>query len=292
MTISWPPISKGASRPIWTGQDFFIDGKKVPLLCYHETSSGWSNDLTKLHEDVTGRDHYIDHASRQNAIHALMPILKLPNPHVLEIGCSSGYLLQDLLKRAKHATIVGSDYIKELLYTVANRLRGIPIVQFDITQCPFEDSQFDGIVMLNVLEHIKDDTAALKQVYRILKPGGIAVIEVPAGPHLYDFYDKHLMHYRRYRLQDLTSLSHSIGFKIKRTSHLGFFIYPLFAMVKKRNIEKGKKMSTSEIELCVSQQIKRGNTKPIMHAIMKLELIFGRFFDYPWGIRCIVILEK
>ena len=50
-----------------------------------------------------------------------------------------------------------------------------------------------------MLEHVEDDQAAIRQVYRILQPGGVAVIEVPAGPDLYDIYDRQLMHHRRYR---------------------------------------------------------------------------------------------
>ncbi len=57
--------------------------------------------------------------------------------------------------------------------------------------------------MLNVLEHIRGDALALRQVHRILRPGGVVVIEVSAGPKLYDVYDELLMHHRRYRLPSL-----------------------------------------------------------------------------------------
>ena len=65
--------------------------------------------------------------------------------------------------------------------------------------------------MLNVLEHIEDDNEALMQAKRILKPGGILVLEIPAGPHLYDIYDKFLRHFRRYNLSGLTNQLQGIG---------------------------------------------------------------------------------
>ncbi|HTC13560.1 MAG TPA: hypothetical protein VK692_05030, partial [Chthoniobacterales bacterium] len=54
-------------------------------------------------------------------------------------------------------------------------------------------------------EHIDEDFKALQEIYRILKPGGLAHIEVPADPSSFDFYDEVLMHFRRYRLGDLTT---------------------------------------------------------------------------------------
>jgi SAM-dependent methyltransferase len=63
------------------------------------------------------------------------------------------------------------------------------LLHFDLRHCPLPDGSFDGVILLNVLEHIKEDAAALRQIARILKPGGIAAIEVPAGRGLYDIYD-------------------------------------------------------------------------------------------------------
>lgn len=290
--MNWPSLPDKPFIPIWNGEEFLIGSERLKVLCYHETTSGWSNELTQMHEDFAGSDHYIDRASRQNAINLLSPVLKQSSPVILEIGCSSGFLLKDLQRVAKHAHLIGSDFISGPLYKLADYLPGIPMVQFDIIKCPFGDSSVDGVVMLNVLEHIEDDEEALKQLYRILKPGGLAVVEVPAGPHLYDFYDKHLMHYRRYKLKDLKALAEKTGFTVKHASHLGFFIYPLFAMVKRWNRRKGQKLPESQRESLVAKQIKQGNTNLVMNAMMKMELALGKLAKYPIGIRCLMLLKK
>lgn len=262
------------------------------MLSYHETESGWNERLTKLHEEATGASHFIDRASRKNAIRALSAVLQKSNPAILEVGSSSGFLLEDLQRQAKHASLVGSDFISGPLHQLAGRLRGVPLVQFDITQCPLADSSFDAVVMLNVLEHVEDDLAALKQLYRILKPGGVTILEVPAGPHLYDFYDKHLMHYRRYRLGDLKQLAQNTGFEVERASHLGFILYPLFSIVKKRNKKRGENLSELQRQLLVSEEMKKGSENPLLRALMRIELALGKYFSYPTGIRCLLVLRK
>ena len=114
------------------------------------------------------------------------------------------------------------------LAALALSMPDVPLLQFDLTTCPLPGESLDAVVLLNVLEHIPDDTAALRQIYRVLKPGGIAVIEASTGPHSYDVYDKLLLHCRRYALAGLRNLATSVGFRIVEQSHLGCFVYPGF----------------------------------------------------------------
>ena len=69
---------------------------------------------------------------------------------------------------------------------------------------------------LNVLEYIDDDRKALTEIYRILKSGGLAHIEVPADPASFDLYDEVLLHFRRYRLSELIAKASAIGFVVRK----------------------------------------------------------------------------
>jgi len=290
-SIEWPAID-GGLIPQWTGEEFIVDSTKTPVLCYHSTKSGWSEELTSLHEESAGSEHYMDRASRKHAIQSLGAVLQYPSPVILEVGCSSGFFLQALKARALHAFLIGSDFIADPLIELSARLPGVPLLQFDLTQCPFEEPLFDGIVLLNVLEHIEDDRLALEKVYRMLKPGGVAVIEVPAGPHLYDYYDNHLMHYRRYELSHLTRLVRDTGFRINEASHLGFFLYPPFSLAKRINRRKTPAMSSQDKKLLVSKNIQTGAGNPVLHGLMNVELLLGRYIQFPAGIRCLVVAGK
>jgi hypothetical protein len=99
------------------------------------------------------------------------------------------------------------------------------------------------------------------------------------------------MHHRRYRLNDLKALALKAGFQILEATHLGVFVYPAFAYVKKRNrsllslsLEEKKKITTNQIR-------STGASLPLDIAL-KIETALGRWFRYPIGIRCVLVLRK
>lgn len=69
--------------------------------------------------------------------------------------------------------------LKNLSYTTTDLNSPIADVKADICDLPFSDNEFDFIICNHVLEHIPDDTTAMKELYRVLAPGGIAILQVP-----------------------------------------------------------------------------------------------------------------
>jgi SAM-dependent methyltransferase len=286
------PLPPGCSEaPVWTANGFRVRGELFPILAYDVGPLAWNDELTETHEELAGDEHYIDRASREHAAEELRRGVTGPNARFMDIGCSSGFFLRLLRERFPGRAIVGADCILGPLERLSRSVPDIPLMQFDLLKCPWPDQSFDGLVLLNVLEHIEDDVAAVRQVSRILKPGGVAVIEVPAGPGLYDVYDRELMHFRRYRMEDLLKKLRAAGFEITGKSHLGFFLFPGFWFVKKKN----QKYLNAEPELrreVVRQSIRSHRSSPLMHAIMRLESKLRRFIYYPFGIRCLVTCRK
>jgi ubiquinone/menaquinone biosynthesis C-methylase UbiE len=286
------PVPTGCSAPpVWTGSGFLIDEKPCSILSYEIGSVGWNNELTEVHEEVAGDDHYIDRASREHAAAQLRRGLERPDARIMDIGCSSGFFLRLLRERFPGCDIVGADCVRGPLERLSESLPDVPLLQFDLLKCPWADESFDALTLLNVLEHVEDDLSAMRQVYRILKPGGIAVIEVPAGPDLYDVYDRQLLHYRRYRMVDLLKLLEAAGFEVVERSHLGFFLFPAFWMVKKRN-RKYLTASPDVQRAVVRRSISSHSSSAIMHAIMRWESKLREFLYYPFGIRCLVTCRR
>jgi SAM-dependent methyltransferase len=291
LPIAFPAPPGYSEPPLWTGRGFRVGQIVMPILSYHVGASGWTDELTEFHEDVAGEDHYIDCSSREHAVSRLERWLTGSSPALMDVGCSSGFVLKLLRKRLPEAEVVGADYVRAPLEKLSKVIPEVPLLQFDLVKCPLPDRSFDGIVCLNVLEHIENDFAAAQQLHRVLKPGGVVVIEVPAGPHLYDVYDKQLLHFRRYRMHDLVALLRKAGFEIIERSHLGFFLYPGFWVVKKRNQEFLRQGSAVQREI-VRREIRRSRASRLMKGIMRFEARVRNWVYLPWGIRCLVTCRR
>jgi SAM-dependent methyltransferase len=213
-------------------------------------------------------------------------------PIVLDVGCSSGYVLREIKRVLPEAALIGSDYILAPLVKLGAQMPDLPILQFDLRQCPLSDNCVDAVTALNVLEHIDEDEKALSEIHRILKPQGIAYIEVPAGPELFDVYDEHLMHHRRYRLTELVTMARRVGFGIEETTHLGFFVYPAFWIVKKQNRRRAMGRGAEEAAAQVATHIRSTGGSALMTALMQVEMALAGAIKFPFGIRCIAVLRK
>jgi SAM-dependent methyltransferase len=286
LVFPWPVPPGANDAPVWTGDGFRVDGKRRSVLTYTVGDSGWTDDLTTFHEDNAGSDHFIDRASRAHALEQVRRHVRGPNPVVLEVGCSSGFFLEKLRGELPRALVIGADYVRGPLEQLAQHHRNLPLMQFDLTHCPLPDRSVDVVVLLNVLEHIADDVAAIREVARILRPGGAAVIEVPAGPHLYDVYDKVLLHHRRYRLNKLRQLVASAGLHVVHACRLGALFYPAFWYVKRRN--RRYLSAPEEVQRqVVAGAIRKTGRNRLCKCLMAVEAVVRRWVTLPFGIRCV-----
>jgi len=286
----WPPTD-GRTTPQWTGNGFLVDGKTASVLTYAVGDSGWSDGLTQMHESCAGTDHPIDQMSRQWASSALRRYTPSRNPVVLEVGCSSGLLIEALSAEWSESLVMGSDFVLGPLERLATRLPGLPLLQFDVTRCPLPDASIDAIIMLNVLEHIENDAKAVEQAVRILRPGGIMIVEVPAGPHLYDAYDEYLQHHRRYTAGTLSTLLAGAGLDVLEQSHLGFIVYPAFAAAKRKNQKQGATSPEAKRRI-VQANIVSTRSSSLLRLVLTTESWLGRFVSFPFGIRTVAVAKK
>ncbi len=212
---------------------------------------------------------------------------------MLEIGCSSGYLLQDLKQAFPEAEIVGADVVVKTLERLGKSLSGVPLMQMDILQCPLGERQFDAVIALNVLEHIEDDEAAFAMMAKLLKPNGILILEVPQGPDLYDYYDAYLRHFRRYRKKDLKEKITGSGLELHELDFLGFVPYLPFWVVKKFNRMRygpNEEKLSRDKEL-VREQVKAASGSKAWELAFSVEkAVFGKI-EAPIGIRCTAVAQ-
>lgn len=288
----WPTIGQRKAIPVWDGGQFIVDLERFEILSYSESESAWSPELTALHEKEASASHPIDIASRTMAIESMKLLQSHRSPIILDVGCSSGFLVEDLLREVPQAAIIGADYLPNVVLSAARRVRSAPFLQFDLRNCPLAGECLDGVTALNVLEHIDDDFKALQEIHRILRRGGLAHIEVPADPSSFDLYDEVLLHFRRYHLRDLATKALDAGFAILKATHLGFFVYPLFKLVKRRNQKVGRNLTYDGKKEIVARQIGTTARTRVLAVAFKVERILGSLVSYPIGIRAILRLQK
>ena len=293
LPFAMPPSDPSETEPIWNGRTFAIGETTRRILCYATGPSGWNDELTRLHEEETaGGSHFIDLASRDRAIAALQSFLpKTTAPVILEVGVSGGHFLDDLLRDFPTAMLLGADYTRGSLEDIIGRFDGLPLIQMDLTDSPFPDDVLDAIVLLNVLEHIDRDDLAVSHCFRMLRPGGILVVEVPAGPELYDNYDRELMHFRRYNRRGLSKLLTGAGFQVEESSHIGCLLYPPFWLSKKRN-QMGRTETKSDSSRVREAIQSSSRWARLGHGIMRVEQFLSRHIDLPIGIRCTAVCRK
>jgi len=272
---------------------FKINGKILPFysFCRPEGENGWSDQMSVGLEEFS-RNHFIDRYNRKIVLDNLQDILSRPGCAYLDAGCSSGYMLEDVLSRVPGVDAAGADYFTAGLLKCHQSLPDVPLFQFDLLDCRFPDGLFDAVTCLNVLEHIQDDARALRQLARIIKPGGRLAATVPMGPHLYDIYDEAHYHVRRYELKAFKDKIISAGFKVLRFNYFGALLYPAFYMVKKLNRVRYRGITGEEKKRIVFKQIAQSARSPFMEKLCSWEESWGRYVRYPFGIRGYVVAQK
>jgi len=105
------------------------------------------------------------------------PLIPNETARILDVGCASGRLLYLLARRGYH-NVTGLDPSPGCVQT-ARRLYDIDVVQGHLGQLPTLPYPFDVVILVGVLEHIRDLTEAMTRIRSIMAPGGIVYVEVP-----------------------------------------------------------------------------------------------------------------
>jgi methionine biosynthesis protein MetW len=98
---------------------------------------------------------------------------------LLDLGCWAGAFLARVERAERYRELVGVDLVAEGIDTACARGFDARVVDLNADPLPFPDAHFDGVVHLAVLEHVFDPYAVIREVHRVLRPGGEFVIAVP-----------------------------------------------------------------------------------------------------------------
>lgn len=204
---------------------------------------------------------------------------------ILDAGCGTGGTLATLQNFGK---VFAIDPFPEAATYCASR--GFPrIAQASVTALPFPASSFDLITSLDVIEHVDDDRAALTELFRVLKPGGVLMLTVPACMCLWSGHDVALHHKRRYSAAELRGKVMGSGFRVARLTSFNSILFPPVAAVRMARRWLGIDRASSD-----SDKLPAPAVNELLYLVMDIEAKLLRSLNFPVGVSlaCVAMKEK
>lgn len=150
-------------------------------------------------------------------------------PTILDVGCGTG---ANLVLLSKFGDAEGVDISPDALAFC--RERGLQQVRLGAAEAlPYEDGTFDLVTALDVVEHLDDDVGGLREMRRVLRPGGRVLLFVPTFMFLWGVQDEVSNHRRRYRLPELRRVVTEAGFEVERTTYANITFFAPILLVRK-----------------------------------------------------------
>ena len=146
-----------------------------------------------------------------------------PESCVLDVGTGTGTNLR-LLRELQISNVAGLESNEVAIRFC--RSKGLGEIRCgDICAMPFEDRSFDFVLATDVIEHVEGDYTALREVARVLKDDGKALIAVPAFPSLWGLQDEVALHKRRYRMEPLLQKMRAAGLEPLRYYYFNYLLF-------------------------------------------------------------------
>lgn len=204
---------------------------------------------------------------------------------ILDVGCGAGRWLQELGKIFPKSEIWGVDKEpKAIEFCQKRNLKNLKIGTAE--KLPFDDFSFDLVTCLDLLEHVSGDQKAISEFYRILKPGGFLILSVPAYKKLFCYWDKMLLHQRRYDRQGIERLLEKEDLRVFRLTFANFFVFFPSLLIRffKSKSKKGQTVSDFMPVPCWLNRF--------LIFIYKAEALLLTKLNFPFGLSILAVAKK
>lgn len=226
------------------------------------------------------RDHFW-FVGRRRAVARWLQSISPINGWVLDAGCGTGVTTQWLTDQGVSA--IGLDLLPDGLRALRAQHRVIPLVQGSVERLPFQDRRISAIMFLDVLEHV-DDSAALREAARVLKPGGWLIASAPAFPWLRSPRDVAAGHRRRYTRSLLNTRLTECGFRVIAWQYYSVLLFPMIVLTRLLSRLRPRVIDYEEkpgppLNRCLT-------------VLVQLETALGRWVRWPVGSTLLVLARK
>jgi len=149
---------------------------------------------------------------------------------LLDCGAGTGRFAQEM---EAHCRVMVLDDHEEALRLLRTRFKPEQILSLAGDRVPLPDGTLDYVTALDVLEHTPDDRAVVAGFHRLLRPGGVALVTVPASMALWSDWDVALHHYRRYSRPQLKALFPVEQWELLHVNYTNVAVYPAVWLVRR-----------------------------------------------------------
>jgi SAM-dependent methyltransferase len=225
---------------------------------------------------------------RRKILLSLLRSHRMPAPPLvwLDAGCGTGF---NMTFFAPFGAVFGCDFSEEALAFC--RKRGLKnLARADVQCLPYKNEAFDTASLLDVLYHknIFDDVAALKDVHRTLKPGGLLLVADSAFNVLRSRHDLAVHARERYRKKALKQKLEKAGYQVLRLSYFNFLMFPVIFLVRFTERIRRSKPDTIQSDLKAVPPLANG----FLFGILKFEAFLSKRINLPWGSSLICLARK
>lgn len=169
-----------------------------------------------------------------------------PQARILDAGCGSG---RNMVEFARHGAVTGVELSEASVQLARERGAG-EVVAGSVLEMPFAEGSFDLAASLDVIEHLEDDLAVLRELRRVVAPGGALLVTVPAYQWLWSGHDEVNHHFRRYTRRSLQRAGEQAGWRQVRTTYFNSLLLP--AAIVLRVLDRfSRKTTESSLDLWV-----------------------------------------
>src|SRR5450759_1497089 len=192
-------------------------------------------------------DRHWWYRGRRTVLEGVLGGLDLPaGTRILDAGCGSG---RNMIELARYGAVTGVE-LSETSVALARERQCGAVVAGSVLEMPFPDHSFELAVSLDVIEHLEDDLAALRELRRTVTPGGALLLTVPAYQWLWSGHDEINHHHRRYTRRSLQRVAEQAGWRQVRTTYFNSLLLP--AAIVLRVLDRLSRQTTaSRLDLLV-----------------------------------------
>src|SRR5712692_228547 len=161
-------------------------------------------------------DRHWWYKGRRTVLARALADLELPaGARILDAGCGSG---RNMVELARYGSVTAVELSTASVELARAREAG-EVIEGSVLEMPFADASFDLATSLDVIEHLDDDVGALRELRRVVAPGGCLLVTVPAYQWLWSGHDEINHHHRRYTRRSLRVVGEQAGWKQVRTTY-------------------------------------------------------------------------